>query len=79
MLYLAKTDASALVDIEGKIIVEVEEALHKLGLLETTDNPIALKEALKTFHLQENFDDKYREDNKIDIAVLRFMKGKAGR
>ncbi len=79
MLYLAKTDASALVDIEGEIIVEVEEALQKLGLLETTDNPIELKEALKTFHLQENFDDKYREDNKIDIAVLRFMKGKAAR
>ncbi|MDQ0252942.1 putative Ntn-hydrolase superfamily protein [Evansella vedderi] len=79
MLYFSKTDASALVDIEGQIIVEVEEALQKLGFLETTDSPVALKEALKTFHLQENFDDKYREDNKIDIAVLRFMRGKAAK
>lgn len=76
-LYFYKTKPGNLVKIEGELILEIKEALKKTGyfdgeISEKFDDQF--KDGLKRFYLTENFDERYREDDNIDIEVLAFLR-----
>lgn len=76
-LYFYKTKPGNLVKIEGKLILEIKEALKKTGYFdgELSDKfDDQFKDGLKRFYLTENFDERYREDDNIDIEVLAFLR-----
>ncbi len=80
-LYFRKTDAENIIAIDVEVAVEIQKHLAKLGLLEgplsgTFDTQT--KEALKSFCLTQNFDERMPEGDFIDGAVLDFMRKKAG-
>ncbi|MDN7244527.1 DUF1028 domain-containing protein [Planococcus shenhongbingii] len=65
------------VEIEGSVFEEIKSQLIKLGLLEQGDQWVyegEVQEALKTFALRENFDDRWTEESKIDEKVLEFLR-----
>lgn len=69
--------SEAFVDIEGTVFEEIKQQLVKLELLDHTDQPEyegEVQEALKTFALRENFDDRWTEEHKIDDKVLEFLR-----
>ncbi|TMW70442.1 DUF1028 domain-containing protein [Alteribacter natronophilus] len=79
-LYFSRPDENELLDIEEDVLAEVQELLRAEGLLDTsydTYNP-AVKEALKTYFMQENFDERWQESDRIDPYVLTYMKNKPG-
>ncbi|GFP76670.1 DUF1028 domain-containing protein [Clostridium fungisolvens] len=76
-LYFYKTKPGNLVKIEGELILEIKEVLKKTGYFdgeidEKFDDQF--KDGLKRFYLTENFDERYREDDNIDIEVLAFLR-----
>ncbi|GKU24026.1 DUF1028 domain-containing protein [Clostridium folliculivorans] len=76
-LYFYKTKPGNLVKIEGKLISEIKEELKKTGYFEgEVDEKFdeQFKAGLKRFYLTENFDERYREDDNIDIEVLAFLR-----
>lgn len=69
--------SEAFVDIEGAVFEEIKQQLVKLELLGHADQPEyegEVQEALKTFALRENFDDRWTEERKIDDKVLEFLR-----
>lgn len=73
------TPAEEFLDLEGDVFEDVKRQLVKLGFLDTIDYPTydgTVKEALKTFALRENFDDRWSEENQIDEKVYAFLKEK---
>ncbi|PYZ99243.1 fimbrial assembly protein FimA [Alteribacter lacisalsi] len=79
-LYFSRPNPNELLDIKEDVLVDVQHLLREEGLLDTTYdtyNP-AVKEALKTYFLQENFDERWQESDKIDPYVLTYMKNKPG-
>ncbi|MGO1057851.1 DUF1028 domain-containing protein [Planococcus sp. FY231025] len=73
------TPAEVFLDLEGDIFEDVKRQLVKLGFLDTADYPSydgTVKEALKTFALRENFDDRWTEENQIDEKVFAFLQEK---
>lgn len=73
------TPAEEFLDLEGDVFEDVKRQLVKLGFLDTADYPTydgTVKEALKTFALRENFDDRWSEENQIDEKVYAFLKEK---
>lgn len=65
--------------MEEAVFDEVKRKLVQLGLLDRIDHASydgPVKDALKTFALSENFDDRWTEDNKIDEQVFEFLKAK---
>jgi uncharacterized Ntn-hydrolase superfamily protein len=79
-LYFSRPNPNELLDIKEDVLVDVQHLLREEGLLDTTFdtyNP-AVKEALKTYFLQENFDERWQESDKIDPYVLTYMKNKPG-
>lgn len=76
---LFSTPTEEFLDMEGEVFEDVKGQLVKLGFLDTVDHPTyegTVKEALKTFALRENFDDRWTEDNQIDEKVYAFLKEK---
>ncbi|MGI2329173.1 DUF1028 domain-containing protein [Planococcus sp. YIM B11945] len=76
---LFNTPTEEVLVIEGEVFNEVKTKLVSLGLLEKADQPAyegAVKEALKTFALSENFDDRWMEESIIDVKLLEFLKNK---
>lgn len=64
-------------EIEGELFEEIKDHLMRHGLLESTDHPgynETVKEALKTFTLRENFDDRWTEERLIDEVVLEHLR-----
>ncbi|MCD7035375.1 DUF1028 domain-containing protein [Metabacillus sp. GX 13764] len=75
-LYFYKTKPGNLVKIEGQLLADIEEALKKTGYHTgelSGDWNDELKESLKKFYLTENFDERYREDDYIDLEVAEFL------
>jgi uncharacterized Ntn-hydrolase superfamily protein len=76
-LYFYKTKPGNLVKIEEELAVEIEEALVKTGYHTGNVSGVFdddLKNSLKAFYLTENFDERYRDDDYIDIEVLDFLR-----
>ena len=64
-------------EIEGDLFEEVVSHLVRRGLLDSTDQAgynDTVKEALKTFTLRENFDDRWTEERLIDEVVLEHLR-----
>lgn len=64
-------------DIEGDLFGEIKGHLLRHGLLESADHAgynDTVKEALKTFTLRENFDDRWTEERLIDEVVLEHLR-----
>ncbi|MBO8127365.1 MAG: DUF1028 domain-containing protein [Firmicutes bacterium] len=81
-LYFKPTDPNDLVKIEDDLVKEIQERLAKLGYYKgnvTGEFDASTKEALKTFHLIENFDERIREDDYIDGLVLNFLREKTNK
>lgn len=77
-LYFYKTKPGNIIKLEGKQLIEIKQMLQKTGYFEGELNEAFdenFKEYLKKFYLTENFDERIREDQYIDIEVLEFLKG----
>ena len=76
-LYFPRSSEPTLVPIEGNLLYEIQDILHEIGLLkagiddEYNDN---VKTALRRFFHKENFEEKWRDDNLIDLNVLTYLK-----
>lgn len=73
------TPAEEFLDMDGEVFETVKRQLVKLGFLDSVDHTSyegTVKEALKTFSLRENFDDRWTEENQIDEKVYAFLKEK---
>lgn len=78
-LYSSKGDPANLVRLDGETLAEVARLLGVLGYYrgEVPDRwggPLA--EAMRTFYLTENFEERMREDDLLDAEVLAFMREK---
>ncbi|MFD1031293.1 DUF1028 domain-containing protein [Metaplanococcus flavidus] len=65
--------------IEGELFEEIKGHLVRLGMLDTVDHTgynETVKEALKTFTLRENFDDRWTDERLIDEVVLEHLRKK---
>lgn len=81
-LYFYKTKPGNLVKINGDLTLEIKKMLTNTGYFSgNLDNKIDedFKEGLKKFYLTENFDERYREDEFIDIEVLEFLRDLASK
>jgi len=78
-LYFYKTDPAQIMTIEGPLAAEMQELLNKWGYPTPVSGVLDanFKEALKTFYLTENFDERICEDGYIDGEVLEFMRQKS--
>lgn len=64
-------------EIEGELFEEIKGHLVRHGLLDSTGHAgynDSVKEALKTFTLRENFDDRWTEERRIDEVVLEHLR-----
>ncbi len=64
-------------EIEGELFEEIKGHLVRLSLLDSADHAgynDTVKEALKTFTLRENFDDRWTEERLIDEVVLEHLR-----
>lgn len=64
-------------EIEGELFEEIKGHLVRRSLLDSTDHAgynETVKEALKTFTLRENFDDRWTEERLIDEVVLEHLR-----
>ncbi|HEY8394093.1 MAG TPA: DUF1028 domain-containing protein [Thermaerobacter sp.] len=81
-LYFGPQDASRLVRLEGAVVAEVQRLLQAAGFYQ---GPVhgrldeATREALRTFHLNENFEERMAGDDVIDGDVLDYLRQMAGR
>ncbi|NLK00067.1 MAG: DUF1028 domain-containing protein [Clostridia bacterium] len=75
-LYFTKTDPDRIRKIEGDVEKKIAKALIQLDYFQGAYSgnwTEELQEALKTYYLTENFDDRIAEDGYIDGDVLDFM------
>lgn len=77
-LYFSQPKEEELLTLEGVVLSEVEKFLVEQELLDKEYGAYDehVKESLKTYFMQENFEERWREDAKIDPAVLEYMKNK---
>lgn len=76
---LFNTPSENFLALEGDVFEEVKRKLVELQMLDHTEYPAykgPVKDALKTFALSENFDDRWTEDNQIDEQVYEFLLAK---
>ncbi|WP_027366001.1 DUF1028 domain-containing protein [Desulfotruncus alcoholivorax] len=78
-LYFYKTVPDNIITIEGPLITEIQELLNKWGYPTPVNGVVDVQfnEALKTFYLTENFDERICDDGYIDKEVLAFMRRKS--
>ncbi|UTR09114.1 DUF1028 domain-containing protein [Evansella sp. LMS18] len=77
-LYFSRPQESELLDMEGEVLQDVQNCLIHEGLLEKKQDSYnnTVKESLKSYYMQENFEERWREDDKMDPYVLQFLKSK---
>ncbi|MFS8640526.1 MAG: DUF1028 domain-containing protein, partial [Symbiobacteriaceae bacterium] len=81
-LYFGSQDPSRLVRLEGPVVAEVQQLLQAAGFYQ---GPLhgrldeATRQALRTFHLNENFEERMAGDDIIDGDVLDYLREMAGR
>jgi uncharacterized Ntn-hydrolase superfamily protein len=76
-LYHGETDPDNLVNIEGKVAVEIQEILQRTGYYQGPDSGVydeATKKALRDFVNTENLEERWRDDNLLDGIILEFMR-----
>lgn len=81
-LYFKPTDPSKLVKIEGELVVEIQTLLKSNGFYAGgIDGQFVqdTQDALKSFHMIENFDERMRDDDLIDGEVLMYLRQLGGR
>lgn len=75
-LYFYKTKPENVLAIEGELRQEIERHLARTGYAGGTGlGDEAFNEALQTFYLTENFDERMAPEGSIDKEVLEFMRG----
>ncbi len=75
-LYFGETRAEDVLAVEGNVREEVENALRRLGYLETDVDDDVLLDSLSAYIRTENFEEREQERGYLDRAVLEFMKEK---
>jgi uncharacterized Ntn-hydrolase superfamily protein len=77
-LYFSRAQESELLEMEGEVLRDVQDCLINEGLLEKKHDSYnnTVKESVKTYYMQENFEERWCEDDKMDPYVLQFMKSK---
>ncbi|UCZ54161.1 DUF1028 domain-containing protein [Bacillus shivajii] len=77
-LYFSRPDENELLTIDGEVLENVQTVLKKEGMLSSVHKEYNedVKQALKTYYMQENFEERWREDKKIDPQVLKYMTNK---
>jgi len=78
-LYFYKTKPGNIITIEGALVREIQELLNKWGYQTPVSGVLdaSFNEALKTFYLTENFDERICDHGYIDQEVLAFMRQKS--
>ena len=81
-LYFGAQDPARRVRLEGSVVAEVQELLQAAGFYQ---GPVhgrldeATRQALRTFHLNENFEERMAGDDVIDGDVLDYLRQRAGK
>jgi uncharacterized Ntn-hydrolase superfamily protein len=81
-IYFFKSKEDELKKIDAALCKELQEVLKRLKYYKGEVNGIfdeATKEALKNFQYWENFDERVRDDEYIDINVLKYIREKYGK
>ncbi|HEY8416307.1 MAG TPA: DUF1028 domain-containing protein [Thermaerobacter sp.] len=81
-LYFGPQDPSRLVRLEGPVVAEVQQLLQAAGFYQGPAHgqvDEATRQALRTFHLNENFEERMAGDDVIDGDVLDYLREMAGR
>lgn len=75
-LYFTRSEKTDLLKLEGEVLREVEVFLQAEGMLQNSYGSYSkeVKEALQAYFMRENFEERWQEDDKIDPAVLTFMR-----
>lgn len=75
-LYFTRPDESELLEIEGETLKEVQSLLIHHGFLEEQSKADFeyVKKQLKTYYMQENFEERWRDDHLIDPQIINYMK-----
>ncbi|WP_333870691.1 DUF1028 domain-containing protein [Desulforamulus putei] len=78
-LYFYKTRPEDILPIEGALVTEIQELLNKWGYQTPVSGVMdeTFNQALQTFYLTENFDERICQKGFIDREVLEFMRQKA--
>ncbi|MDQ0257005.1 putative Ntn-hydrolase superfamily protein [Evansella vedderi] len=73
-LYFSRPNEVELLDMEGDVLSEVQKFLVTEGILDQVYGEYneVVKDSLKTFYMQENFEERWCEDNKMDPYVNEF-------
>lgn len=76
-LYFERSTAEDLLTLAGDVLREVKALLtekgYRAGVGESYDD--VTREALKTYYLTENFDERWTEEAVIDQRVLSYLRG----
>lgn len=73
-LYFKKSNPEDILLVEGELKTKLSAALQKLNFIKVdqpTDDEIL--EALKDFHLIENFDERVQDKGKVDYKVVEYI------
>lgn len=75
-LYFDRTQPADRLPLAGVVLAEVKDLLQALGYAPGTGTPYdsAAKQALKTWMLTENFDERWTEEPTIDAMVLEYLR-----
>ena len=77
-LYFSRSEENELLEMTGEVLAAVQDCLVNEGVLDEkydifNDN---VKESLKSYYMQENFEERWRGDDKMDPYVLKYMRDK---
>ncbi|SER76569.1 DUF1028 domain-containing protein [Salipaludibacillus aurantiacus] len=75
-LYFSQPAEEDLLQLEGDVLKEVQQLLASNGLLERAEDTYTdhVKKQLKTYYMQENFEERWRDDHLIDPQIITYMK-----
>ncbi|SFS65722.1 DUF1028 domain-containing protein [Marininema halotolerans] len=75
-LYFQRSEPEDFLPLNGGNLEEVKDLLRKAGYTPGAgvEYDRKTKEALKTFYLRENFDDRWKNDPVVDRRVLEYMR-----
>lgn len=77
-LYFSRPNEDDLLKLEGEVLYDIQLLLLEEGVLSSIQETYNdhVKQGLKTLFMKGNFEERWREDDKIDPNVLQYMKGK---
>ncbi|QKS70651.1 DUF1028 domain-containing protein [Paenalkalicoccus suaedae] len=75
-LYFSRPSEDSLLKLEGDVLSEVQDLLQKEGILAERDTSYSdhVQEALQTYFMRENFEERWQEDDRLDQAILTYMR-----